>query len=85
MDEKYSENLIRFIGTATYNQLVLTVARDLFGRPFFQLGQEEKIAVYSTVNNLMAANMNWLTPDLLKQTVDPNAPKGTMGFVPPKP
>jgi hypothetical protein len=85
MTEKYSENLLRFVAATIHVQLLHSAAKDMFGIPFYKLSLEERQSVANAVNNQIAADMLFLNPDVLKKTIDPNAPANPMGFQVPPP
>lgn len=84
MDNKYPENLLRFIGATVYSQSLLLASKELFGRSYYSLSPEEKNAVNLTLNNQIQANTLNLTPQLLETWLN-QANAGTVGFQAPQP
>lgn len=83
MNEQYIENLLRFLGAASYSQLVISASREMFARSWYQLGPEERNAVTVAVNNQIQSNTVGLTQDLLKAWLNQSSPAGQVGFQPP--
>lgn len=82
MDEKYIENLLRFIGATNYTHLIFLASQQMYNRPFYQLGPEERNAVSMAVNAQIGANTAGLTPELLRGWLNQQdqANKGPLGF-----
>ena len=78
MDEKFATNLLRGLMAAQSFQLAMLAAKEMFGRSYFSLGAQEKVAVDQTVLNQVAANYNALTPEFFAQPATPPVGFGTV-------
>jgi hypothetical protein len=64
-DESFTDNLLRAIAAEVHVLTGLIAAREMFGKSYFSLGVSEKVTVDQTVLNMVAANYQNLTPELL--------------------
>lgn len=74
--ENFTENLLRAIYAQTFFQSGLLAARDMFGKSYFALGVNEKIAVDQAVLGMVASNYQSTTPESLASHKD----QQPMGF-----
>jgi len=82
-DETFDTNLLRWIAAELYFSLGMQASREMFGKSYFSLGVDEKIAVNAAVGETVRGNYQGMTADFLVRQ-DPaaknQAPKQSVGF-----
>lgn len=74
-------NLLKVIAASSYASLNLSVAREMFGKSYFALGQLEKTAAEQAAWGMLSGNFAQLTPELFATQLRPQ-----VGFqAPPNP
>ena len=64
-EENFTINLLRLVSAQQMLSLGLQAAREMYGKSYFALGVAEKVALDQTVNQMIAANYQNLTPAYL--------------------
>jgi hypothetical protein len=64
-EQRFGDNLMRMLAAQLHCMLGMTAAREMFGKSYFSLGLAEKGAVDQTVNGIVAANFQAITPEFL--------------------
>jgi hypothetical protein len=75
-EENFTINLLRLVSAQQMLSLGLQAAREMYGKSYFALGVAEKVALDQTVNQMIAANYQNLTPAYLAA----QTPKSPVGF-----
>lgn len=75
-EEIFSDNLLRMVAAELHLLVGMTAAREMYRKGYFALGVGEKTAVDQAVLQMLTANYQWVTAEMLA------APKtqGPMGF-----
>lgn len=79
MSSDFDSNIGRFTSASAYSLVLLTVAREMFGKSYFALGVQERSIVDTNVFQMVSANYQAITPQSLASQPAP-APAG---FQPP--
>lgn len=79
MKEGFETSLLRMIAANSCALLLLQISHDLFGKPYFSLGVEEKKAVDSQLERMSAHMFGWIAPGLFPE----EGSRSGMGFQPP--
>jgi len=66
MPDDFEANLLRTIAASIYFLVGMTAAREMFGKSYFALGQEEKALVDQAALTHVGTNYQALTPEFLK-------------------
>lgn len=80
-DANYPTDLLRLVASQLYLQNLLTVSRDMFGKPYFALGLGEKDAVDKTTLQHIDLIYRYIGPDFFRRP----EPSNPVGFGIPKP
>lgn len=78
MSEDFDTNLLRITAATVGSLLSLAVAREMFGKGYFELGTQERIIVDQNTAGMLWAHYNDLAPGAFAGP----APASTMGFQP---
>lgn len=78
-EEDFLTNVARMIAASAYSSFLLQVAREMFGKSYFELGVGEKTVADQAAFVMMAAHYQSVTPENLRQHTAP----GQLGFQPP--
>jgi hypothetical protein len=84
-EEKFDDMLFKLTVSSTFSLLVLQVAREMFGKGYFQLGQGEKIAVDQAAFGLVLANYQVLTEENVRKQFGQQPAQNPVGFAPASP
>jgi len=77
-NEGFDTNLVRFLAAELYLSLSLQFVREMYGKSYFALGVGERANVDQTLQGIVGANYQGLTPEYLRGTTP-----ATAGFQPP--
>lgn len=83
-DDQYDNILLRLSVASLFASVSLQVAREMYSKSYFALGQGEKIAVDQAAFGLVAGNYQATTEEALRKVLGgANQPQNAVGFVPP--
>ena len=84
-EETFDTILFKLSVSSCFSLVTLQVAREMFGKGYFQLGQGEKIAVDQAAFALVAANYQGLGEEALRKLLGQQPAPAPVGFAPPSP
>ena len=64
-ENNFDTNLLRWIASEIYFSLGMQASREMFGKSYFSLGSDERIAVNNAVGASVRGNYQAMTPDYL--------------------
>jgi hypothetical protein len=69
-DEKFETNLLKMLAAELYFLAAMTASREMYGKSYFSLGVAEKTTLDGVVWQNVSANLQGITPDLIKNQTD---------------
>jgi hypothetical protein len=69
-EEKFETSVLKMIAAELYFLAALNASREMYGKSYFSLGVAEKAAIDQTVWQNVSANLQGITPELLKFQID---------------
>jgi hypothetical protein len=82
-EDKFETNLLKMVAAELYFLSAMTASREMYGKSYFSLGVAEKTTLDGVVWQNVSANLQGITPDLIKSQTD-QKPVGFHGQTSPE-
>ncbi|HEY4776873.1 MAG TPA: hypothetical protein VIH56_04370 [Candidatus Acidoferrales bacterium] len=69
-DASFETNLLKMLAAELYFLSAMTASREMYGKSYFSLGVAEKTTLDGVVWQNVSANLQAITPDLIKPQID---------------